>query len=699
MSIPRLLAVLPIQGSIAENTKINSAKVVGVVAGSGANKYTKYKLEGEHANLFELVPSGNNAQLKLKAGIELDYETLSSLQVSIRATSTQKPHDPGISTSFTLRITDVEEAPVITSHGGLAHAIVEVSFTQVNAVLTTVHAADDDGDPLYFSIVGGADRNLFQIDAQGNLSFRQVPPEGRTSFDVIVSVADGVAAPPATGILAVLQARFPDLYSKQVPPLTDTQRLTIELSKPNDAPVFDTPTRTLSGSYESLLIEGTIHATDPNGDALTYRILNNDEDDSALFVITEDGTLSFKEQQRSGSYHVVVEVSDGRATATQSVTVELPYTAPELVRGPFDITQTSFSFEAMDLDGDELTVWYRNEQQEVTRNEDGSMTLTVVPGQEFEWGQVTVSDGLNTVHVTNLLKTTDQSDAVAQLQDDGTLLYTFGGSDTLESLSNNNVLLGGEGDDVIYNEGSNNVLRGGSGDDSYFLFATNDNSIIEEEPNEGLDKINFYANIEFVAIDNVEKYTFFNGSSSQITFSGDDSVRAEQSVEIGEGSTATIILDNKEFNANTSAPLTITGFKSGSDGDKLILTDVTNNNVSYSGLDSLDFNDGVLSGDGSALVYVGSYRTFSILDYSQFDSTVEGLRDKLGNVMGVFNAGWQEVILLIQDGTGNVGVFETDFPADVELTGDNISLEHVATLVGVDILSLNALNFFEGQPV
>ncbi|OYW44270.1 MAG: hypothetical protein B7Z08_02950 [Sphingomonadales bacterium 32-68-7] len=84
------------------------------------------------------------------------------------------------------------------------------SFTSGGAVTVTENAAgtihtaaatDADGDPLTFTIAGGADAALLQITAAGALSFR-TPPDfenpadagGNNVYDVTLSVSDGEAS-------------------------------------------------------------------------------------------------------------------------------------------------------------------------------------------------------------------------------------------------------------------------------------------------------------------------------------------------------------------------------------------------------------------------------------------------------------------------------------------------------------------------
>ncbi|KGF83078.1 hypothetical protein IA69_02285 [Massilia sp. JS1662] len=88
--------------------------------------------------------------------------------------------------------------PQITSNGGGTSAAIEIA--ERSQVVTTVHATDADaGDTLGYSITGGADAALFQIDAAtGALSLRNAPrvqtpldSDGDNVYLVNVGASDG----------------------------------------------------------------------------------------------------------------------------------------------------------------------------------------------------------------------------------------------------------------------------------------------------------------------------------------------------------------------------------------------------------------------------------------------------------------------------------------------------------------------------
>ena len=93
--------------------------------------------------------------------------------VVLRVTAVD-PDDLAASDEFMLTVANVNDAPVITSHGGGSTAAVTVD--ENTTVVTTVTATDADGTTPVFSIAGGADAARFAINpGTGALSFVNAP--------------------------------------------------------------------------------------------------------------------------------------------------------------------------------------------------------------------------------------------------------------------------------------------------------------------------------------------------------------------------------------------------------------------------------------------------------------------------------------------------------------------------------------------
>ncbi|WP_454915926.1 cadherin domain-containing protein [Xanthobacter sediminis] len=141
--------------------------------------------------------------------------------------------------AIAVKITDVNEAPLISSNGGGSSASVKVAENKT--AVTTLKAADPEKKALTYSISGGADKALFAINAKtGVLSFKSAPDyeapkdAGKNNvYDVTVRASDGK--------------------------LTDTQALKVAVS--------DVKGKTLGGTSKADKLAGTVEADILDGKA------------------------------------------------------------------------------------------------------------------------------------------------------------------------------------------------------------------------------------------------------------------------------------------------------------------------------------------------------------------------------------------------------------------------------------------------
>ncbi len=210
--------------------------------------------------------------------------------------------------TLSVAVTNVNEAVAITS--GAAFTVAENA-----TAVTTVAATDIDGDPIAYSISGGADAALFTIDAAtGALSFIAAPnfeapgdAGGDNAYDVVVAASDGT--------------------------LSDSRALSVTVANANDlAPVIgvyqsDEIVISFPEGYATLI---DIDATDAESDAITYSLVGVD---AGLFAIDANtGAVTFLstpdfETPGSGngtnSYSLSVIASDGLLTDTIGITVHI----------------------------------------------------------------------------------------------------------------------------------------------------------------------------------------------------------------------------------------------------------------------------------------------------------------------------------------------------------------------------------------
>ncbi len=216
--------------------------------------------------------------------------------------------------AIAVTVTNVNEAPEITSNGAAATAAIGVAENQT--AVTTVTASDADAaTTLIYTIAGGADTSKFSIDtASGALAFLVAPnfeapgdAGANNVYDVIVQVSDGV--------------------------LTDTQAIAVTVGNVNEAPVITSLGGGASaavGVAENGTAVGVVVATDPDAAAaLSYSISGGA--DSALFSINAStGALAFVaapdfeapgDAGANNVYDVIVRVSDGTLADTQAIAV------------------------------------------------------------------------------------------------------------------------------------------------------------------------------------------------------------------------------------------------------------------------------------------------------------------------------------------------------------------------------------------
>lgn len=227
--------------------------------------------------------------------------------------------------ALAITITNVNEAPVITSNGGGSTAT--VALNEGSTFVGMIASTDPEGTARTYSIVGGADAARFSITASsGALTLISAPnfeaptdANGDNVYDVIVQASDGV--------------------------LADTQAISVNITNVNETPVISSPAAFTV--QENTVLVGTVLAADPEGAALAFSI--NGGLDAARFTINaQTGQLSFiaspnfeapTDTNADNIYQVIVRASDGVLSASQTVNV----TVSNLFDSPEFTTPASYS--------------------------------------------------------------------------------------------------------------------------------------------------------------------------------------------------------------------------------------------------------------------------------------------------------------------------------------------------------------------
>ena len=184
---------------------------------------------------------------------------------------------------------------------------------------------------------------------------------------------------------------------------TDTANVSITINPVNDDPVINT-TSTLRAEENQTSV-ATISVSDVDTeDTLTLTLGGTDE---ASFDLSNENVLTFKtapDYETKTSYALTLSLTDGSATVTKDITIEiinLNDVAPEFTSETTftaDENQTAIGkVAATDIEGDDVT--FSVSGTEISVTSDGTLTFNNAPDYETKTSYtitVTASDGVNT---------------------------------------------------------------------------------------------------------------------------------------------------------------------------------------------------------------------------------------------------------------------------------------------------------------
>lgn len=271
-----------------------------------------------------------------------DYESPGDQSFSLVVTASDGVNSTD--QTVTISVANVDEAPVFTS--GTTSSVQENQTTAYTAIATDA----DLTNPTY-SISGGADAGLFNIDATtGAVTFKVAPDfespgdaGGDNVYDIIVRASD------ATNNV--------------------DQAVAITVTDLNDnSPVF-------SSAATASVVEGTLTAYDANAsdadasDTLAYSLSGTDAGlfniDSSTGVVTFKVAPDFEAPGDAGGnniYDIVVTASDGTNTADRSVAITVtdgnenaPVITSPTSASVAENTTAAYTVTATDVDLDTIT--------------------------------------------------------------------------------------------------------------------------------------------------------------------------------------------------------------------------------------------------------------------------------------------------------------------------------------------------------
>ena len=309
--------------------------------------------------------------------------------------------------TFTVTVTNVNEAPEITTNSGEAYIFEEAENTATSVVIETFEATDVDASTTLTWSLQGADAGDFRITTnaqeQGELKFKNVP-----DFENPAGSIDGN--------IYVFTVKVRDNGS---PRKEDTISVNLHVTDVNEAPVITSPPATKSVPENSTAVH-TFAATDVDASTTLMWSVESADDGGTFDINATTGALTFKnapdfetptdvgDTAGNNTYVVTVKVTDndipGNTSAlsdTHTVTVTVTNVNEAPVITTIATTYTAFdvdentttatvikTYEATDVDASTTLTWSLEGNDSgdftITKNAQGHGELTFANVPNFE---------------------------------------------------------------------------------------------------------------------------------------------------------------------------------------------------------------------------------------------------------------------------------------------------------------------------
>jgi len=355
----------------------------------------------------------------------------------------------------TAAIANVNDAPTINSNGGFDAVTLRIASN--TAAITNVSATDPDKNTtLTYSIFGGADAALFQIDAAtGALSFKVAPQAntpadqgGNNVYDVVVQVSDGA--------------------------LTDTQAISVTIG---DDKVGTSGHDSLSGGSGADILDGRA------GDDVLRGLAGNDillagADNDYLNGGSGDDVLDGGSGIDRVSYYTNEDRDPQDPKIGVTLDLSIQGSAQDTGHGfdtLIDIEQASGTiYDDTILGNAQDNYLSGNSGEDVLQGSAGNDLLGGGPGSD----QIDGGEGVDTARFETAVNASLASGTASEADGDDDLvsIENLSGSpddDTLTGDAGGNIIAGGAGGDVINGGGGDDVLIG----DGVFVIDTNGRGI------------------------------------------------------------------------------------------------------------------------------------------------------------------------------------------------------------------------------
>ena len=264
------------------------------------NTTLTYSLEGTDKDAFTINP--RSGQLRTKSDQTYNYEAKPRYVASVKATD---GHSGEGAILVLINLNDVNEPPEFASDAAFEAAENAPSAGRVEA-----RDLDNDDRITGYTISGGDDRDLFEIDSGGALTFKDAPDfedptdNGRNNEYIVVVTATG-----GTGGRA----------------LTAQQTITVSVTDENEPPVFTSDDAFKVDENEQSVGRAIARDVDRNDGITGYEVTGGA--DGSRFEIAGTNQLRFKDDpdferpaDAGGDNENIVEVTATGGTGTREMT-------------------------------------------------------------------------------------------------------------------------------------------------------------------------------------------------------------------------------------------------------------------------------------------------------------------------------------------------------------------------------------------
>jgi VCBS repeat-containing protein len=295
--------VAPATFNVDENAAVATTVGTPVASDPDAGQTLTYAIiAGNTGGAFAINPVTGAITVATPAA--LDFETTPLFSLSVQVTD-NGPGALSATATITVQVNNINEAPVVT--GGT------FSIAENSAITTPVGSATaidaDAGQTLTYAITTGNTGGAFAIDAStGAITVANsaaVDFETNPTFSLTVTVTDN-----------------------GVPVLSGNATVTVNLTDQNETPSVDPATFAIDENSANGTAIGTVAASDPDGDALTFSITAGNtggafaiDGVTGAITVANVAALDF---ETNPTFALTVQVQDpGLLTATATVVVNL----------------------------------------------------------------------------------------------------------------------------------------------------------------------------------------------------------------------------------------------------------------------------------------------------------------------------------------------------------------------------------------